>query len=307
MKNRMKLGEYFRWKGKAVCRNWDCYVFIFPFFLIFAIFVVTPVVMSMFLSFTYYNILEAPRFVAWDNYTNLLVSDDLFITAIKNTFLIAAITGPVGYLVSLFMAWCINELSPLMRAIMVTIMYAPSISGGAFMIFKVLFSGDSYGYLNAVLVSTGIIGEPIQWLTNTDYMMWVGIIVMVWMSLGSGFLSFVAGFQTIDRSMYEAGYVEGIKNRWQELWYITLPLMKPQLMFGAVMSITGAFSCGGVQDTLFGSPSTDYATHTILNHMNDYGGTRFEMGYACAIATLLFLLMVGSNKLVQKLLSKIGT
>ena len=301
------MAESLRRTGKAARKNWDCYLFLLPFFSIFAVFVVAPVVMSLLLSFTYYNVLETPKWVGWDNYINLFVADDLFITAVKNTLLIAAITGPLGYIISLLIAWSISELSPTMRAVMVTAMYAPSISGGAFMIFKILFSGDSYGYLNAVLVNLGITSEPIQWLTDTNYMMWVGILVMVWMSLGAGFLSFVAGFQTIDRSMYEAGYVEGIKNRWQELWHITLPLMKPQLMFGAVMSITGAFSCGAVQDELFGNPSTDYATHTVLNHLNDYGSTRFEMGYACAIATLLFLAMVGSNKFVQKLLSKVGT
>ena len=279
------MAESLRRTGKAARKNWDCYLFLLPFFSIFAVFVVAPVVMSLLLSFTYYNVLETPKWVGWDNYINLFVADDLFITAVKNTLLIAAITGPLGYIISLLIAWSISELSPTMRAVMVTAMYAPSISGGAFMIFKILFSGDSYGYLNAVLVNLGITSEPIQWLTDTNYMMWVGILVMVWMSLGAGFLSFVAGFQTIDRSMYEAGYVEGIKNRWQELWHITLPLMKPQLMFGAVMSITGAFSCGAVQDELFGNPSTDYATHTVLNHLNDYGSTRFEMGYACLLYT----------------------
>lgn len=287
-------------------QDWDCYVYILPFFLIFTVFVIAPVVMSIGLSFTSYNIFEAPRYVGLQNYITFFTADDLSITALKNTLIIAAITGPIGYLLSLLLAWFINELQGFWRTFMVTVFYVPSISGGAYMIFQVLFSGDAYGYLNGVLLELGIINEPIKWLTDTDYMMAVGILVMIWMSLGSGFLSFVAGFRNMDRALYEAGWVEGISNRWQELWFITLPMMKPQLMFGAVMSITGAFSCGAVQDVLFGSPSTEYATHTLVNHMNDYGNTRMEMGYACTIATVLFLMMLLCNKLIQRLLKRVG-
>ena len=153
----------------------------------------------------------------------------------------------------------------------------------------------------------GIIHKPVEWLPDPNTMLPVVIIVMLWMSLGSGFLAFVAGLQTVDKSMYEAGYVEGVKNRWQELWHITLPSMKPQLLFGAVMSITAAFSAGDVTSALCGFPSTDYAAHTMINHLNDYGNIRFEMGYACAIATLLFFLMIGCNQLIQRLLRKVGT
>lgn len=307
VERRKRARAYLAGKGREATRNWDCYLFLLPFLLVFTLFVIAPVLMSMYYSFTYYNVLQPPQFVGWQNYQNLFVGDNVFLTALKNTFLIAIVTGPAGYLASLLMAWCINELSAPLRALMVTVMYAPSICGGAFMIWKVLFSGDAYGYLNGILMNMGLINDPVQWLTDTNYMLGVSMVVMLWMSLGSGFLSFVAGFQTIDKSMYEAGYVEGIRNRWQELWFITLPMMKPQLMFGAVMSITGAFSCGTVQEALFGNPSTDYAAHTLLNHMSDYGTTRFEMGYACAVATFLFVLMMGCNGLVQKLLRKVGT
>ena len=301
-----RIRAYWAVKRREAANNKDCYLFLLPFLLIFTLFVIAPVLMSVYYSFTYYNVLQPPQFIGWQNYVTLFVSDSLFTTAMKNTLLIALVTGPAGYLLSLLMAWCINELSRGLRAVMVTIMYAPSICGGAYMIWKVLFSGDAYGYLNGLLMNMGWINEPIQWLTDTGYMSGVAIVVTLWMSLGSGFLSFVAGFQTVDRSMYEAGYVEGIRNRWQELWFITLPMMRPQMMFGAVMSISAAFSCGAVQDSLFGSPSTDYATHTIVNHMNDYGGVRFEMGYACAIATVLFVMMVLTNQLIQRMLRKVG-
>lgn len=287
-------------------KNWDCYFYLAPYGIIFFAFTVLPVVASILLSFTYYNVLEIPQFIGLENYKQLLVSDDVFITAIKNTLIIAVVTGPLGYLSSIMFAWLINELSPRIRFLMVTIMYAPSISGGAYVIFKIFFSGDAHGWVNGTLMNLGVTTEPIQFLTDTKYMIWIACIVIVWMSLGTGFLSNVAGFRTIDRSQYEAGYVEGIRNRWQELWFITLPSMRPQLMFSAVMSITHSFTVGDVTQTLFGFPSTDYAAHTILNHINDYGGVRFEMGYACAIATILFVTMVVINEIVQSVLRKVG-
>jgi multiple sugar transport system permease protein len=132
------------------------------------------------------------------------------------------------------------------------------------------------------------------------------IVVALWTSLGTAFLSFIAGFQTIDRSMYEAAAVDGIKNRWQELWYITLPTMRPQLMFGAVLAITNSFGFGAVVDALCGFPSVDYAAHTIMHHLSDYGGARYEIGYASAIAVILFVIMFSSNIIIKKALSKVG-
>ena len=152
-----------------------------------------------------------------------------------------------------------------------------------------------------------MIQAPIQFLKNTAYMMPIVIGVSLWMSLGAGFLSFIAGFQGVDKSYYEAAAMDGIKNRWQELWFVTLPMMRNQMMFSAVMSITSAFNVGSVVTGLFGFPSTDYAVHTIMNHLEDYGGTRFEMGYASAIATLLFIIMVGINLVVRKLVAKVGS
>ena len=204
-------------------------------------------------------------------------------------------------------AWFINELPKWLRAIAVVIFYAPSIAGNAFTVFSIIFRGDAYGWLNSILMEFGLINAPKLWLTDPTYMMTILVIVILWMSMGTGFLSFVAGFQSIDRSMYEAAEVDGVKNRWQELWYVTLPNMKPQLMFGAVMSITNALAVADITVALNGFPSTNYATHTIINHLNDYGIIRLEMGYACAIAVMLFFIMMGLNVLIQKWLRKVGT
>lgn len=299
----IKKGAYL-WS--EIRRNKVSYLFLAPYFVIFITFTVIPVVMSMGLSFTSFNILETPRWVGWQNYIRLLLADDIFVRAVQNTFLFAAITGPIGYLMALMFAWFINELPPKIRAVMVLIFYAPSISGNVFMIWTVMFSGDAHGYVNSVLMRLGIRTEPILWLQDPQYMLTVIMIVVLWMSLGTGFLAFVAGLQSIDKTLYEAGLVDGVKNRWQELWFITLPSMKPMLMFGAVMSITASFAVSDITIALAGMPSTDYAAHTVVNHLIDFGGIRFEMGYASAIATLLFLTMIGTNKLVQSLLRKVG-
>jgi multiple sugar transport system permease protein len=245
--------------------------------------------------------------VGMDNYIRLFLDDPVFLTAIRNTLIMAVIIGPVGYIMSFLMAWLLNELPPKLRTLLTVIFYAPSISGNAYVVFRQLFSGDAYGFVNAQLLSMGLIAKPILWLADQKYMMLIVILVSLWMSLGVGFLSFIAGLQGVDRSQYEAAEVDGIKNRWQELWYITLPNMGPQLMFGAVMSVTNALAVADVTVALTGFPSPSYATHTIINHLNDYGIIRMEMGYASAIAVLLFIAMISINRFVQKALRKVGT
>lgn len=288
-------------------RNKTAYMFVAPYYTLFLVFTVIPVVISMALSFTYYNTLEPPRFIGWANFVKLFFNDDIFLMAVKNTFVFAAVTGPLSYIICLFLAWLINDLSPKVRAFFTFVFYAPSLSGSVFMIWQLMFSGDGYGYVNGYLLKLGIIKDPIQWLQDPKYMMAIIMLVSLWLSLGTAFLAFIAGFQGIDGSLYEAGAVDGVKNRWQELWYITLPAMKPMLLFGAVMQITASFAVSDVCEGLAGFPSVDYAAHTIVTHMKDYGLVRFDMGYAAAIATLLFLAMFGTNQAVNRLLKKVGT
>ena len=295
-----------RWTWEEMKNNKTAYFMLAPFLLLFIIFTVLPVFLSMILSLTDFNMLQFPHFVGISNFSRLFLGDEIFILACQNTLIFAAITGPVSYLLSLLIAWFINELPPKIRAVVTLIFYAPSISGQVYLIWKTLFSSDSYGWVNATLIDLGAISEPILWFENADYVMPLCIVVALWTSLGTAFLSFIAGFQTIDRSMYEAAAVDGIKNRWQELWYITLPTMRPQLMFGAVLAITNSFGFGGVVTALCGFPSVDYAAHTIMHHLDDYGGQRYEIGYASAIAVVLFVIMFASNIIIKKALSKVG-
>ena len=293
------------WKKAKVSKM--CYLFLAPYAILFTMFYILPVINSIFFSFTYYNILEPARFIGIHNYVSLILEDDVFLIGIKNTFMIAIITGPLGYILSFLFAWLINELPRWIRAVTIVVFYAPSISGTLYTIFSILFRGDYYGPVNSILIEWGIISAPILWFNDPRYMLPICMVIILWMSLGAGFLSFVAGLQGIDGSQYEAGYMDGVKNRWQELWYITLPNMKPMLMFGAVMTITSSFGVCDVTMALCGYPSTDYAARTIVTHLFDYGFSRFEMGYACAIATMLFLIMILCNNAIQSLLRRVGT
>ena len=295
-----------QWKLKEIRQNWVAYLMVAPYMILFTLFTVVPVALSIVISFTDFNMLELPNIVWLKNYVTLFFDDDIFLIAIKNTFIFACIVGPSSYIMSYLVAWFINELPPKIRALVTLIFYAPSISGQVYLIWGTLFSSDSYGWANATLEKLGLIDAPINWFKDETYVMPLCIVVSLWTSLGTSFLAFIAGLQGIDRALFEAGAVDGVKNRWQELYYITLPSMKPQLMFGAIMSITGAFGFGGIVDALAGFPSVNYCAHTIMHHLNDYGGMRYEIGYSSAIAVILFLMMIGANMLVKRILSKIG-
>ncbi len=295
-----------QWTLRDMKVNWRGYVMVAPYFLIFLTFTVVPVVLSLILSFTNFNMLEMPGYVGVDNYIKLLLDDDIFLLAIQNTLIFATMTGPFSYLLCLLLAWFINELTPRIRAVVTLIFYAPSISGQVYLIWQVLFSGDQYGYVNGILMKLGFINSPILWFSDATYIMPLVIVVALWTSLGTSFLSFIAGFQVVDKSLYEAAAVDGIKNRWQELWYVTLPVMRNQMMFAAVMSITSAFGFGAVITALCGFPSPDYCAWTIMHHLEDYGGSRWEVGYASAIATILFIIQIVANMAINKLLSKVG-
>ena len=292
-------------------RGWrqdrTAWLFMAPFLLLFSVFVLIPVAASMALSFTSFDMLQTPKWVFLDNYRRLFLEDDVFLIAVKNTFFFAVITGPLGYLLSFVMAWFINELNRGVRSVLTLFMYAPSLAGNVYFIWLYIFSGDSKGMINSLLLRMGLITSPVQFLTDSRYNFAIVVLVMIWLSLGTGFLSFIAGFQGVDKTYFEAAALDGVRNRFQELWYITLPQMVPQLMFGAVMSISAAFAVGYQCQALTGFPSSNYSTHTVLLHMLDYGTSRFEMGYACTVAVVLFAVMVLTWALVNFLLRKLSS
>lgn len=306
MRLKKEKDEYAVPMKKQIWNARASYILMAPFLLLFAVFIVIPIISSIVLSFTSFNMLQMPKFVGFDNYIRMFLEDDIFVKALKNTLVFALITGPAGYVLSFIIAWLINEMNRFFRWLLVLIMYAPTLSGNIYYIWTFIFSGDSKGLVNSTLIKMGIINDPIQWLTDSSYNVSVVLIVIIWMSLGSGFLAFVAGFNALDRSYFEAAAIDGVKNRFEELWYITIPQMGPQLLFGAVMSISGAFAVGYANAAITGFPSSNYSTHTLLLHMLDYGTIRFEMGYASALAVVLFGIMLVTWIVIKKLLSKVS-
>lgn len=291
---------------KRIVGNRVSFYFLAPFLLLFTVFTIVPVLTSFGLSLTYYNILEPPRWVGLSNYKLLFIEDDIFLKAISNTLTFAVVTGPIGYMMSFVLAWLINQIPRRYRFLYTFCYYTPAITSVVAMsvVWKYLFAGDRYGLLNFWLMDLGIIQEPIIWLQNIDTMMPVLIIVALWMSMGIGFLAFLAGLASVPEEMYEAGSIDGVQYRWQELWYITLPAMKPQLLFGAVLAVVSSLQVNDLSQQLVGFPSPLYEGHTIMTHLHDYAFVRFEMGYSAAIAVVLFLMMVGLNRVIFNILGE---
>lgn len=285
-------------------KHGEKYLMMAPYLLLFLLFTIIPVLMSVVLGFTDFNLLEMPHFVGLENYRKLFLEDDVFLISVKNTLVFAFVTGPISYFLSLMLAWFINELRPAARAAFTFLFYCPSIAGNMYTIWSAIFSGDIYGLANSTLMGMGLINDPIKWLSDPSYMLGIIMVIQLWMSMGAGFLAFIAGLQNVDRSLYEAGALDGVRNRWQELIHITLPSMGPQLLFGAVMQISSSFAAGRICIALAGNPSTDYAANTIITHIVDFGTTRYEMGYASAIATILFAVMVLTNQFISRFLKR---
>lgn len=277
-----------------------------PFLIAFLVFMVVPVAASIVLSFFRFDMLSMPEFIGFDNYFRMIMEDKVFGISLANTLYFAVITGPVGFMLSFILAWFINELGPKARSVLSFLFYSPALMGNVYFIWQVMFSGDSYGYVNSLLISLNIISEPIQWFSNPNYSMTLVIIIQLWMSMGVSFLANISGLQNVDTSLYEAAAIDGVRNRWQELWYITLPSMKNILLFSAVMQIQASFSVSGIATTLTGNPSVNYSTHTIVTHLTDVSGVRYEMGYAAAISVFLFLMMAFARVGIGKLLDATG-
>ena len=288
MEKEARKKKSLRWYGREIRKNRDNYLMVAPYAVIFTVFTVIPVVLAIVMSFTYFNLLEPPQFRGLFNYMRLFLDDDVFWLSMKNTLIFALLTGPLSYFLCLVFAWLINELPVRARNLFTLVFYAPSISGALYVIWSFIFSGDAYGMANGLLMQLGVINEPILWLTDPRYDLGIVIVVQLWLSLGTSFLAFIAGLQGVDRS--------------QEFVMITIPDIGPSLLFSAVMQISSSFSVGRICMALTGFPSTDYSTSTIVTHILDYGTLRYEMGYACAIATVLFLMMLLTNQVIRRLL-----
>jgi len=274
----------------------DAYFFIVPYFTIFFTFVIALIVISVVLSFTYYDTINFPTWVGLKNYIDLFTTDTDFMQyALPTTIKYALIIGPGGYIISFLMAWLLSQVSYKVRTVLAIILYSPSLTSGVLMavIWKVTFSGDTRGYLNYFLLNLGFINEPIQYLQNTSMIFGIMIFVGLWSSMSVGFLAMLSGILNIDKDLYEAAYVDGMKSRWQEIFYITIPSIKPQMLFGAVMAVVGTFNAAGLASALTGAyPPPQLAGWLIVDHMNDFGFGRYEMGYASAMSVVLLMIVM---------------
>jgi multiple sugar transport system permease protein len=277
-----------------------------PFFIFFFVFTVLPILSSIVFSFTSFDMISMPKFIGIDNYMRMFIQDEVFTIVLKNTVALAVVVGPAGFLLAFLLAWLVNEFSTGVRTILSFMFYAPTLVGNAYFIWKIAFSGDSYGYINSLLLSIGITTEPIVWLKSPEYLFPIVILVQLWQSMGVSFLSNISGLQNVNRDLYEAGAIDGIKNRWQELRYITLPSMSHMLLFSAVMQIQSSFSISAVAVELAGYPSVQHTVDTIVTHMSDMATVRYELGYASAIAVVLFLMMATTRFVIGKLLNAVS-
>jgi len=273
--------------------NINAYIFLAPYLILFITFILIPIVIAIILSLTNFNTLQFPNFIGFMNCVNLITQDEIFMQyVLPNTITYALIVGPGGYILSFIIAWALAQLPKAPRTILALIFYSPSITSGVAMnvLWRILFSGDQTGYINSWLIRLGIITEPIQWLTGSNYLLPIMIIVALWSSMGVGFLAILAGILNQDETLYEAAAIDGVKNRFQEVIYITIPTMKPQMLFAAVMAIVNAFQNGMIGVQLSGSnPTPGYAGQLIVNHIEDYGFIRYEMGYASAVSVVLLI------------------
>ncbi|SEO66302.1 carbohydrate ABC transporter permease [Paenibacillus sp. OV219] len=283
----------------------EAYWFLSPYLLMFAMFIVVPVLVAVYLSFTNFNTIEMPKWIGFSNYTAIFTQDDVFMQyVLPNTIKFALIVGPGGYIISFMLAWMLAQIPSKPRTILALIIYSPSMTMGVAMtvVWSIFFSGDQTGYLNAWLLRLGFINMPIQWLQSPEYLMSIMIIVSLWSSMGVGFLAMLAGVLNIDQSIYEAGYIDGISNRFQEIIHITIPSMKPQMLFGAVMAVVTTFQSGDLGVQLSGgNPTPQYAGQVMVNHISDYGLTRYEMGYASALSVILLVGIYVLSKFSWKL------
>ena len=304
----MKTKQSLRRPKNALAKNrLPFWLMLMPFLIIFFLFKFLPILSGFVLSFTDFNGLETPHFVGLANYTRMFLQDEVFLTTAKNTLFLALVTGPTSYILSFVLAWLINELGRRLRLLVLVLVYLPTMCSNLYFVWQYIFNGDAKGFINSTLIDMGLIQEPILWLSDERYTMVVVTIVTIWMGFTVGFLSFVAGLRGLDRAYYEAAAIDGLKNRWQELYYVTLPQMGPQLMFGAVNAIAGAFTVGNIGAQLTGYPSTNYSTDTVILYLSRYAVEEaYELGYAAALSVVLFLAMVLVWALFKKLLKSVN-
>lgn len=295
-----------KYKRQALKKDIVYYIILIPFMGTFFVFNILPVISSMVLSLFDYDMVSTPIFTGFENYARMFTSDHVFFKVLGTTLKFAIVAGPVSYLLSFLLAWMINEFSNMVKVLLTFIFYTPALVGNALYIWQIMFSGDSYAYINNMLISFGIITEPIQWFQDVSYSFKLILVIQLWMGMGVTFLANRAGLQNVSAELYEAGAIDGIRTRWHELWYITLPSMKSILLFSAVMQIQSVFSASALMESLAGYPSVNNSVDTLVSYIKDVGTIRYEMGYASALSVFLFIIIIFVRYIIGGLLNLVG-
>jgi len=294
----------FREWTSTMSDGWHALFLLLPYGILFTMFIAVPIAVAVFFSFTYFDMIQTPIFAGLANYIAILTQDTIFFQhVLPNTLQFSIIVGPGGYIIAFFMAWMLAQIQKGPRTFIALCLYMPSLAPGVFVgvLWTTIFSGNQFGYVNAILLNWNLIDQPIQFLQSPAYLLNIMIVVSLWSAMGLGFLAMLAGILNIDEQLYEAAYIDGIQNRFQEIIYITIPSVRPQMLFGAVMAIVNSFNNAGIGVALSGAnPTPQYSGQLITNHIDDYGWIRFEMGYAAALSVLLMLLIWVFSKLSYK-------
>ncbi len=285
------------------------YLMLSPFALLFLVFSVYPVLASLRLSFMRYNAICNPDqnpcgSVGFGNYTTLILHDDRFHKALANTALYVVGAVILGMIASLSLALALQEDSRVNRVLRV-IFFLPSVTSGiaVVLVWGWVFRGDGVGLLNALLNLFSV--GPIEWLATT----WLAIPILIFMSIwggaGFGMILFLAGLNSIPAMYYEAAVIDGAGPK-ERFRYITLPLLRPVMVYVAITGTIGAFqifegvyllfptsvgSIGGLQDMAL----------MIVPYLYDAGFNKFRLGYASAIAWILFAIIFAISMINLKI------
>ncbi len=259
--------------------------------MLFFIFQLAPVFISFFLSFTHYDVVHPPRFAGLANYKNILFNDPLFWKAIGNTVLYVIGVVPIGICMSLLLAVAIDQKIKF-KNFFKSIFFLPTVTAivAVSVIWKWLYAGAKYGLFNHLIMKLGF--QPIDWLTSPTWTLPSIMIMSIWAGVGYNMILFLAGLQTIPQVMYEAAEIDGA-GFWRKFFHVTLPLLKPTIVFVGMMSFIFSFQVfeqvyimTGGQGGIGGVLNSGL---TIVAYLYDKGFQQFQMGYASALAYIIFL------------------
>ncbi|WP_082676708.1 carbohydrate ABC transporter permease [Shouchella shacheensis] len=264
------------------------YLYISPFFILFGVFGLFPLIFTAFLSFHQWNILGEREFIGFQNYISLITNDPLFWKSVGNTFSIWALSTIPQLFVALVLAFLLNQAFLRGKGLFRLSIFMPNVTSvvAVAIVFSAAF-GTQYGVINYVLSLIGV--DPVNW-RGSYFGTHVAISAMVmWRWVGYNTIIYLAGLQSIPKDLYEAATIDGA-NKVQQFFYITIPMLRPIIIFTVLLS-----SIGGMQifaePLMFGVGSNSQGL-TMTLYLYQEAFERFSFGYAAAIAWLLFLIII---------------